>query len=234
MKQKILDILTELDKWREVRKLSVESQREGYIRNVMEELGELAEAIKIEQNWETMLATSDKYPLAFLPDTDSEDPRDNRYVLDRNLLSTIYGTHAYIDALCDIMVFSGNLLESKDFEAEITEQEVLCIRRHIKKGVIPKSLDPLGELLEYIAMFAQKASTTSGIKAFIATELYFICSCLASKKGYDFYKCMKEVLKQINSRQGAWNEDLKKWVKDTSDEAKSKEYQANFYRCKLN
>lgn len=234
MKQEILDILTELDKWRAERKLTTDSQRAGYIRNIMEELGELAEAIKVEQNWETMLATPDKYPLAFLPDTDSEDPRDNRYSLNRTLLSTIYGEHAYIDALCDIMVFSGNLLESKDFEAEITEQEVLSIKRHVEKGIIPKSLDPLGDLLEYIAMLVKKVSATSGIKAFIATELYFICSCLASKKGYDFFKCMQEVLNQINSRTGAWNEDLKKWVKDTSPEAKSKEYQANFYRCKLN
>lgn len=233
MKQEILNILVELDKWRAERKLTTDSQKAGYIRNIMEELGELAEAIKVEQKWETMSATIDKYPLAFLPDTDSEDPRDNRYVLDRNLLSTIYGTHAYIDALCDIMVFSGNLFESKDFETEITEQEVLSIKRHIEEGVIPKSLDPLGELLEYIAMYTRKASATSGIKAFIATELYFICSCLASKKGYDFYKCMKETLKQINSRQGAWNEELKKWVKDTSPEAKNKEYQANFYKCKL-
>ena len=221
MKQEILDILTELDKWRATRKLSIKSQREGYIRNIMEELGELAEAIKIEQNWETMSATSDKYPLAFLPDTDSEDPRDNRYSLNRTLLSTIYGTHAYIDALCDIVVFAGNCVDKEKFDKAFIPWETM-----------EEDSSDSGETILLQAIFENASDMVYSPNTIIA-PLYSFCRDLATKKGYDFYKCMKETLKQINSRTGAWNEDLKKWVKDTSPEAKEKEYQANFYKCKL-
>ena len=221
MKQQILDILNELEKWRSVRKLSIESQREGYIRNIMEELGELAEAIKVEQNWETMSATMEKYPLAFLPETDSEDPRDNRYSLERSLLLKYYGTDAYIDALCDIMVFAGNCVYKEKFDKTNVYWE------NVETPYSDESETTLLKcLLESSVNIAHSPSQEIAM-------LYSFCRDLATKKGYDFFKCMQEVLKQINSRTGAWNEDLKKWVKDTSPEAKSKEYQANFYRCKL-
>lgn len=222
MKQQILDILDELAKWRSVRKLSIESQREGYIRNVMEELGELAEAIKVEQNWETMSATMEKYPLAFLPETDSEDPRDNRYSLERSLLLKYYGTDAYIDALCDIVVFAGNCVYKEKFDQVYITWETLeelgidTSETALLKGLLGNTYDMTYDPTMMIA------------------SLYSFCRDLAAKKGYDFFKCMQEVLKQINSRTGVWNDNLKKWVKDTSPEAKEKEYQANFDKCKLN
>lgn len=233
MKQQILDILDELAKWRSVRKLSVESQREGYIRNVMEELGELAAAIKVEQNYKTMSTDYFTHPKAFIPAPIHKEFPIEAVQLDRELLLKHYGTDAYIDALCDIMVFSGNLLESKDFEIEITEQEIEQIKNQIEKDIIPIMSDPLGCLLDYTSIFAQKSFDVPRLKTCLVAEVYVICNYLAKEKGYNFNLAMQEVLKQINSRTGAWNEDLKKWVKDTSPEAKSKEYQANFYRCKL-
>lgn len=191
MKQQILDILNELEKWRATRKLSIESQREGYIRNVMEELGELAAAIK----------------------TNNE--------------------HGYIDALCDIMVFTGNLVESKVFNEKLTEKEIKEISTQVKYYLIPSVQTPLSLLLEYPAMVSQKFLDTPGARATLVAEIFFTCKYLANQKGYSFSKSMNEVLKQINSRQGSWNEELKKWVKDTSDEAREKEYQANFDLAKL-
>ena len=233
MKQDILNILIELDKWRAERKLTTDSQQAGYIRNIMEELGELAAAIKVEQNYKTMGTDCFMHPKAFIPATTQKEFPIEAVRLDRELLLKHYGTDAYIDALCDIMVFTGNLFESEDFKAVISEQEILAIKHYVEKNMIPNAIDPLGELLEHIAMFVRKASNISGTKAFLATEIYFICSYLAKEKGYNFNIAMSETLKQINSRQGAWNEALKKWVKDTSDEAREKEYQANFDLAKL-
>lgn len=180
MKQQILDILDELAKWRSVRKLSIESQREGYIRNIMEELGELAAAIKANNE------------------------------------------HEYIDALCDIMVFAGNCVYKEKFD----------------KAYIPwETLEELGIDTSETALLKGLLGNTYDMTydpTMMIASLYSFCRDLAAKKGYDFFKCMQEVLKQINSRTGAWNEDLKKWVKDTSPEAKSKEYQADFDKCKLN
>jgi streptogramin lyase len=44
---------------------------------------------------------------------------------------------------------------------------------------------------------------------------------------------MGEVIKEINSRVGAYNPETKKWQKDKSPEAQAKWYTANFSDCKL-
>ena len=234
MKQQILSILVELDKWRTERKLSINFQKAGYIRNIMEELGELATAIKIEQNYKTMGTDYFTHPKAFIPAPMDEKFPIEAVQLDRELLLKHYGTDAYIDALCDIMVFSGNLLESKDFEAEIIEQEIDEIKSQIEEDIIPIMSDPLACLLDYTSIFAQKSFDVPRLKTCLVAEVYVICNYLAKEKGYNFNLAMQETLKQINSRTGAWNEALKKWIKDTSDEAREKEYQANFDKCKLN
>ena len=233
MKQDILNILIELDKWRAERKLTTDSQQAGYIRNIMEELGELAAAIKVEQNYKTMGISCFTHPKAFIPATTQKEFPIDAVRIDRELLLKHYGTEAYIDALCDIMVFSGNLLESKNFEANITEREIRDLKYHIEEEIIPLSNDSLNWLLEYTSMFAQKSFTSLNTKAVLVAELYFICNYLAKEKGYNFDLAMLETLKQINSRTGEWNEDLKKWVKDTSDEARGREYQANYDLAKL-
>ena len=49
--------------------------------------------------------------------------------------------------------------------------------------------------------------------------------------GYDPCICMMETIKEISSRTGAWDENIGKWVKDTSDEAKSKWYAADYSKA---
>ena len=44
---------------------------------------------------------------------------------------------------------------------------------------------------------------------------------------------MLETIKEISSRTGAYDENAKKWVKDTSDEAKSRWYQANYELARI-
>ena len=53
------------------------------------------------------------------------------------------------------------------------------------------------------------------------------------KLGYDADKVMDEVLKEINSRTGSFNEATGKWEKDKSPEAQARWYKADFSRCKL-
>lgn len=221
MKQQILNILDELEKWRSVRKLSIESQREGYVRNVMEELGELAAAIKVEQNYKTMGTDYFTHPLAFIPAPMDEKFPIEAVQLDRELLLKHYGTDAYIDALCDIMVFAGNCVDKEKFD-----------RTYIPDDFIEEFLVDASETSLLKGLLGNVYDMTYDPTTMISS-LYSFCRDLAFKKGYDFYKCMQETLKQINSRTGAWNEALKKWVKDTSDEAREKEYQADFDKCKL-
>lgn len=219
MKENILEILTKLEGWRSDRKLTIESQKEGYIRNLMEEMGELADAIKVLTNYQTidgnLLATYCKYPDAFI------NSFSGTYILDREKLRLIYGEREYIDALCDIMVFAGNCVDIEKFK-----------NAYIPWDIVEESFADSSENTLLKALVSNASDMTHSPTLTIAI-LYGFCRDLAEKKGYDFFKCMQEVLKQINSRTGAWNENLKKWVKDTSPEAKAKEYQADFSKCKL-
>ena len=51
MKINLKQIYKGLDEWRAERKITAESQRQGYIRNVMEELGELAAGLRDYASW---------------------------------------------------------------------------------------------------------------------------------------------------------------------------------------
>lgn len=59
------------------------------------------------------------------------------------------------------------------------------------------------------------------------------CILMINDLGYDFYKCMDETLKKIESRTGAINKETGKWEKFKTDEAKSKWYKADYSKCKL-
>lgn len=71
-----------LKAWRHERGITAESQREGYIRNVMEEFGELATALREYERF-----SKPSYPY----------PKNKKYA-----------EHGIIDALCDIAVFTIN------------------------------------------------------------------------------------------------------------------------------
>ena len=51
MKINLNQIYKSLDEWRAERKITAESQRQGYLRNIMEELGELAAGLRDYDSW---------------------------------------------------------------------------------------------------------------------------------------------------------------------------------------
>ena len=51
MKINLTEIYAQLEVWRDERKITAENQRQGYIRNVMEELGELAAGLRNYDSW---------------------------------------------------------------------------------------------------------------------------------------------------------------------------------------
>ena len=50
---------------------------------------------------------------------------------------------------------------------------------------------------------------------------------------YDYFKCMNETLKEIESRKGAFNSESGKWEKFKDDESKKLWYKADYKSCKL-
>lgn len=120
-----------------------------------------------------------------------------------------------IDALCDITVFCINAMKKYQKE-NIKEPERVA-------NVIPSVT--LGKQLDYITQ--NKFSKDS------LENMIDICYTLATEMGYDFKVAMNETIKEISSRTGAYDENAKKWIKDTSDEARKKWYQANYDLARL-
>lgn len=82
MKINLNEIYAQLKAWRHERGITADSQKEGYLVNVMEELGELATALREYERF-----SKPSYPY----------PKNKKYA-----------EHGIIDALCDIAVFTIN------------------------------------------------------------------------------------------------------------------------------
>ena len=117
--------------------------------------------------------------------------------------------HEIIDALCDISVFTINAGADIPCEDKPTRLE----------------LEPCLSLYNLLREIADHQRCFNSI-----TLCYVlgVCASLCHQYGFDFQKAMDETIKEISSRTGSYDEKAKKWVKDESDEAKAKWYQADY------
>ena len=174
MKINLKQIYKGLDEWRNERGITAESQKAGYIINIMEELGELAQALR-GLEIESVRKTAE---------------------------------HEIIDALCDIAVFTINA------------------GANIRDEYKPLSIDTtntfsdLNCLLLYTSTFDFK-------------KILLNCAVLCEHYGFNFEIAMLETIKEISSRTGSYDENAKKWIKDTSDEARKKWYKADYNKARI-
>lgn len=193
MKINLNEIYAQLKAWRNERGITAESQKQGYIVNVMEELGELATALREYERF-----SKPSYPY----------PKNKKYA-----------EHGIIDALCDISVFTINAGADVD---DNTKAKVIDIT---KTTILNSSFS---SLLSYCGDYA------GYIKAFSCfNDILLVCAKLCENYGFNFEIAMLETIKEISSRTGAYDEKAKKWVKDESDEAKAKWYQADYEKARI-
>ena len=64
-------------------------------------------------------------------------------------------------------------------------------------------------------------------------DIIEMCKYMIDNMGYDYFKCMDETLKEIESRKGAFNPESGKWEKSLLPEHIEKWYKANYESCKL-
>ena len=183
MKINLNEIYAQLEAWRADRKITAESQRQGYIRNVMEELGELAVGLRDYDSWS-------KCDLRFC--------QIHKEMAEREI----------IDAICDISVLTINA--GADIRDEYKPLSIDTTN----------TFSDLNCLLLYTSTFDFK-------------KILLNCAVLCENYGFNFEIAMLETIKEISSRTGAYDENAKKWVKDTSDEAKAKWYQANYELARI-
>ena len=195
MKINLKQIYKGLDEWRAERKITAESQKEGYIRNVMEEFGELASALR---DYERFSAT----------EQDTAKKQKAEYEI--------------IDALCDISAFTINAgadinCNEKLESINTTTQTTRCNSSLSFLLSECGNFDYYGKLSSYVCF----------------NQILLSCAKLCEQYGFNFEIAMLETIKEISSRTGSYDENAKKWVKDTSDEAKAKWYQADYEKARI-
>ena len=174
MKINLTEIYKGLDEWRAERGITAESQKAGYIVNVMEEFGELSQALR------------------------GLEIESVRKTAEREI----------IDALCDIAVFTINA------GADIRDEYK------------PLSIDTTNTFSDFNCLLLYTST-------FDFKKILLNCAVLCEHYGYNFELAMLETIKEISSRTGSYDENAKKWVKDTSDEAKAKWYKANYELARI-
>ena len=184
-----------LKAWRHERGITAESQKEGYIVNIMEELGELATALREYERF-----SKPSYPY----------PKNKKYA-----------EHGIIDALCDISVFTINV------GADINCNEKL---ESINTTQTTRCNSSLSFLLSECGNFDYYGKFSSYV---CFNQILLSCAKLCEQYGFNFEIAMLETIKEISSRTGAYDEASKKWVKDESNEAKAKWYQANYELARI-
>ena len=185
-----------LKAWRHERGITAESQKEGYLVNIMEELGELATALREYERF-----SKPSYPY----------PKNKKYA-----------EHGIIDALCDISVFTINVgadinCNEKLESINTTTQTTRCNSSLSFLLSECGNFDYYGKLSSYVCF----------------NQILLSCAKLCEQYGFNFEIAMLETIKEISSRTGAYDENAKKWVKDESNEAKAKWYQANYELARI-
>ena len=194
MKIKLNEIYAQLEAWRAERKITAESQKAGYLVNVMEEFGELASALR---DYEKFSATEQ--------DTAKKQKAE----------------HEIIDALCDISVFTINA--GADISSSVKRTEIEFKKSSLNADYILKQLVEKCAEFSYFDWGEQKCFNIILIN----------CAYLCEHYGFNFEIAMNETIKEISSRTGSYDNASKKWVKDSSDQARAKWYQADYEKARI-
>lgn len=134
-----------------------------------------------------------------------------------------------IDALCDIYVFCMNSLDS-DLKVtrdgfNKTDFPRIYVLNDCKMVLLSEIKDNLDKLkledidVNYFNLYLYAMMKSAEIET--------------TKLGYNFYECMLQTIKEISSRVGHYDENIHKFVKDKSEEAKAKWYKADYEKCKI-
>ncbi len=194
MKINLTEIYKGLEAWRAERKITAESQKDGYLVNIMEEFGELAAALR-------------DYEKSSVTKQDAAKKQK--------------AEHEIIDALCDIAIFTINA--GVDIPTPVKRTEIEFKKSSFDADYILKQMVENCAEFSYFDWGEQKC-----FNIILAN-----CAYLCEHYGYNFEIAMLETIKEISSRTGSYDEKAKKWIKDTTDEAKAKWYKANYELARI-
>ena len=200
MKINLEQIYAGLKAWRHERGITAENQKAGYLVNVMEELGELATALREYERF-----SKPSYPY----------PKNKKYA-----------EHGIIDALCDICVFTINA--GADIPCRL-KPLIIETKREFSVASI------FVAIADFIRTDVNNSPFVNGspFNYYDFARILRCCASVCEQYGFNFQIAMDETIKEISSRTGSYDKASKKWVKDESDEAKAKWYQADYEKARI-
>lgn len=137
----------------------------------------------------------------------------------------------YIDAVCDVLVFTFNAFSLPEEQKDIYAQPIWL--KEMKLSFKPDGFREVELLSRWRDMFWQDISEEeSRHRAYIsAIHMWILAGMMLSAKGVDLYLAMKETYKEISSRTGEWSDERQKWLKYKTPEAKALWVEANYNDC---
>ena len=144
----------------------------------------------------------------------------NNLLEEVNELKEAKDDYEKVDAYCDMAVFAFNVLdENYEIAIDIANQP----REYLG------NIEALESIFRVLSDDLNKHSDISN--ELLVNFIEYLFSNIYNL-GFNWFKSMIETIKEINSRTGQWDESKKKWIKDTSPEAKAKWYKANYEECR--
>ena len=125
-----------------------------------------------------------------------------------------------IDALCDLTVFSLNAINGIDNNYSDIFSSIYCMQ--------PKNYH-IANIIDRIPYIFK--CNMNGKYSFI--DIVEMCKYMIDNMGYDYFKCMNETLKEVESRKGAFNSESGKWEKFKDEESQKLWYKADYNSCKI-
>lgn len=240
MKIDLTEIYAGLKAYRHGRGLTAQNQKDGYIINIMKEMGELAQALRDFEK----IKNGEKVIKKHIANEWNENKSSYSYFSGKNIsladAARVFIKHKevtladveyeIIGDLCAIAVLTIN-----------AGADIPCVKKDLEThtGQLKASF---AMLIEACAIFAQDKEYSTvdyiaEVKAFehhiFFNDILHICACLAYDYGFNFEVGMIETIKEISSHTGSYDEVAKKWAKDESDEAKSRWYKADYEKARI-
>ena len=190
MKIDLTEIYAQLEAWREERKITAESQKAGYLVNVMEEFGELAGALRCYEQIKEFL-NKNKVGMC-------------GYQHHKHSLMLIEAEHEIIDALCNISVLTIN-----------AGMELPC---EVKPLIIVlKDEFSVADIFVAIADFIRTDANGSPFNYYDFARILKDCAGVCEQYGFNYEIAMLETIKQFSSNTGKeYKADYEKAkIKDT-------------------
>ena len=134
--------------------------------------------------------------------------------------------HEIIDALCDISVFTINA--GADIPCQL-KPLIIETKREFSVASI------FVAIADFIRTDVNNSPFVNGspFNYYDFARILRCCASVCEQYGFDFQTAMDETIKEISSRTGTYDKASKKWVKNESDEAKAKWYQANYELARI-